>query len=240
MARIKLETTQNVLLEFDLAGAGDRILSGLLDWLFIGAYFFFCYLLFSLLHITGDVAIVFYIILISTPIFFYYPLFEIFMNGQSPGKKIMKIKVIKLDGAQPSLGDYILRWVFRIVDWMPFLFITAIISIVVSKKEQRLGDLLANTTVIKLRKRASLEDTILKVVEHNYKPTFKEVLLFSDKDINTIKEALEIYKKNNNSKHIDKLALKAKQLLKEESNTMSSYRTLDTILKDYNFYNYEE
>ncbi len=239
MARIKLETTQNVLLEFDLAGAGDRIISGILDWLFIGAYFFFFYFLFLKLSISGDTQTFLFIVLVTTPIFFYHILFQIFMNGQSPGKKIMKIKVIKLDGAQPSLGDYILRWVFRIIDWLPFLFITAIISIVVSKKEQCIGDVVANTTVIKLKKRASLEDTILKVIEHNYKPTFKDVLLFSDKDINTIKEALEIYKKNKNSKHIDKLALKAKQLLKEEANTMSSYRTLDTILKDYNFFNYE-
>lgn len=240
MARIKLETTQNVLLEFDLAGAGDRILSGLLDWIFIAAYFFFVYLLFKLLNINGDLATGLYGIIFSIPVFFYHFAFGVFMNGQSPGKKIMKIKIIKLDGSQPSLGDYTLRWVFRIIDWFPFFFIIAIISIVVSKREQCVGDILANTTVIKLKKRATLQDTILKVVEVNYKPTFIDVLLFSDKDINTIKEALEIYKKNNNPKHINKLALKAKQLLKQESNTMSSYKTLDTILKDYNFYSYEE
>ncbi len=244
MARIKLETTQNVLLEFDLAGTGDRIVSGLLDWLFIAAYIFVCYLLFfEFLQInswvTASTGLLFVYILLSTPIAFYHPLFEIFMNGQSPGKKIMKIKVIKLDGSQPGLGDYVLRWLFRSVDYLPFFYLIAIISISVSKKEQRLGDIVADTTVVKLKKRASLEDTILKVVEHNYKPVFSDVLRFSDKDINTIKEALELFKKNKNPKHIDLLAQKVKQLLNAENNTMSSSRILETVIKDYNYYNYE-
>ncbi|HVD96760.1 MAG TPA: RDD family protein [Cytophagaceae bacterium] len=243
MARIKLETTQNVLLEFDLAGTGDRIVSGLLDWLFIGAYIFVCYLVFIAMleipsHLSGTGELIFFIVL-GIPIAFYHPLFEIFLNGQSPGKKIMKIKVIKLDGSQPGLGDYILRWLFRTIDYMPFFFLTAIITISVSKKEQRIGDIVAGTTVVKLKKRATLEDTILKVVEHNYKPVFSDVLRFSDKDINTIKEALALYKKNNNPKHIDILAKKIRQLLATENNTMSSARLLDTIIKDYNFYTHD-
>jgi uncharacterized RDD family membrane protein YckC len=243
MARIKLETTQNVMLEFELAGAGDRIVSGLLDWLFIGAYIFVCFLFFfSILDInrliTSSGAWILFYVIVSTPIAFYHPIFEIFMNGQSPGKKIMKIKVIKLDGSQPGLGDYILRWMFRFIDSL-FFYLVAIISVSVSKKEQRLGDIVADTTVIKLKKRATLEDTILKVVEHNYKPLFSDVLRFSDKDINTIKEALEIYKKNNNPKHIDLLAKKVKEILNAEVGTRSSHQVLETLIKDYNYYNYE-
>ncbi|HWZ21804.1 MAG TPA: hypothetical protein VNW06_04080, partial [Cytophagaceae bacterium] len=119
-------------------------------------------------------------------------------------------------------------------------YVIAIITISVSKKEQRIGDLLADTTVVKIKKRASLEDTILQVVERNYKPVFADVLRFSDKDINTIKEALEIYKRNNNSKHIDKLAKKVKEILDIEKNAMSSRRTLETLIKDFNYYNHEE
>lgn len=243
MARIKLETTQNVLLEFDLAGTGDRIVAGLLDWLFIAAYIFVCYLfLFVMLEInrfiTSETGWLLLFIVLYIPIAFYHLIFEVFMNGQSPGKKVMKIKVIKLDGAQPGLGDYVLRWLFRIVDSL-FSYLVAIICISVTKKEQRLGDIVADTTVAKMKKRATLEDTILKVVEHNYKPVFTDVLRFSDKDINTIKEALELYKKNNNPKHIDILSNKVKELLKIENNTMSSARLLETIIKDYNYYNHE-
>lgn len=244
MARINLETTQNVMLEFDLAGSGDRILAGLLDLLFEVAYAFVCYLFFFEIFnvkniITSDTGLLIFLILLYVPIGFYDLLFEIFMNGQSPGKKIMKIKVIKLDGSQPNIGDYVLRWLFRIIDSLPFTYIIAIITISVSKKEQRLGDIVANTTVVKIKKRASLEDTILQVVELHYKPVFADVLRFSDKDINTIKEALEIYKKNNNSKHIDKLAKKVKEILDIENNTMSSARTLQTLIKDFNYYNHE-
>jgi uncharacterized RDD family membrane protein YckC len=245
MARINLETTQNVMLEFDLAGTGDRILAGILDLLFEVAYAFVCYLFFFQIFniksiITSDTGIFLFVILLYIPIAFYDLIFEIFMNGQSPGKKILKIKVIKLDGSQPSIGDYILRWLFRIIDALPFTYVIAIITISVSKKEQRIGDLLADTTVVKIKKRASLEDTILQVVERNYKPVFADVLRFSDKDINTIKEALEIYKRNNNSKHIDKLAKKVKEILDIEKNAMSSRRTLETLIKDFNYYNHEE
>ncbi len=244
MARINLETTQNVLLEFELAGAGDRILSGILDLLFEMAYAFVCYLIFfAILHLedvfTAEGSLPLFLILLYIPIGMYDILFEIFMNGQSPGKKILKIKVIKLDGSQPGIGDYILRWMFRIIDSMPFTYVFAIVCISISKKEQRIGDLVAGTTVVKIKKRATLQDTILQVVEHNYKPAFKDVLRFSDKDINTIKEALEIYKRNNNPKHIDKLATKVKEILGEESNKMSSARILETLIKDFNFYNYE-
>jgi uncharacterized RDD family membrane protein YckC len=245
MARINLETTQNVMLEFDLAGTGDRILAGILDLLFEVAYAFVCYLFFfEILNIkniiTSYTGIMLFVILLYIPIAFYHFIFEIFMNGQSPGKKILKIKVIKLDGSQPSIGDYILRWFFRIIDALPFTYIIAIITISVSKKEQRIGDLVADTTVVKIKKRASLEDTILQVIERNYKPVFADVLRFSDKDINTIKETLEIYKRNNNSKHIDKLAKKVKEILDIEKNTMSSRRTLETLIKDFNYYNHEE
>lgn len=243
MARIKLETTQNVMLEFDLAGTGDRIVAGLLDWLFIAGYIFVCYFLFFViiglnkLSIPDTGWLLIYIVL-STPIFLYDLGFEIFMNGQSPGKKVMKIKVIKLDGSQPGLGDYMLRWLFRPVDSL-FVHLVGIITISVSKKEQRIGDIVAGTTVVKLKKRATLEDTILKVIEHNYKPVFADVLRFSDKDINTIKEALELYKKNNDPKHINLLAKKVKQILDVETTAMSSSRVLETIIKDYNYYNYE-
>jgi uncharacterized RDD family membrane protein YckC len=244
MARIQLETTQNVLLEFDLAGAGDRIVAGLLDWIFIGAYGFICFLIFFVMlsintTIASSTGLFIFVVLIYLPVFLYHLIFEIFLNGQSPGKKVMKIKVIRLDGSQPALGDYIIRWLFRIVDSI-FLYSVAIVAIVVTRKEQRIGDIVANTTVIKLKKRATLQDTILQVVEHNYKPYFSDVLRFSDKDINTIKEALEIYKKNNNPKHIDKLAAKVKEIMRVNDPQMSSVRILQTLIKDYNFYNYEK
>ena len=245
MARINLETTQNVMLEFDLAGAGDRILSGILDLLFELAYVFICFFFFFEIfkirnYLTTETELLIFFIILYIPIAFYDLAFEIFMNGQSPGKKIMKIKVIKLDGSQPSIGDYILRWLFRIVDSLPFTYIVAIVIISISKKEQRLGDVVADTTVVKIKKRASLEDTIFQVVEHTYKPVFSNVLRFSDKDINTIKDAIRTYKKNHNSKHIDKLALKVKEILDVKDNKMSSLRLLETIIKDFNYYNHEE
>jgi uncharacterized RDD family membrane protein YckC len=240
MARIQLETTQNVLLEFELAGVGDRIVAGLLDILFMVAYLFSCYWIFIVWLNIQSSTVLFWILLLLVviPFSFYNLFFELYMNGQSPGKKIMKIKVIRLDGAPPRLADYLLRWFFRPLD-MLFGYMVAVVCVAITPKEQRIGDLVAGTTVVRVKKRASLEDTVLQVVEYNYKPVFSGVMRFSDRDINTLKDALMAYEKTKNSKHIDLLSTKIKNILNVES-SLPSARLLETVIKDFNYYSIEK
>jgi uncharacterized RDD family membrane protein YckC len=55
-------------------------------------------------------------IAITFPVYIYPLVLESLMEGQTPGKRTLKIRVVKIDGYQASFGDYMIRWVFRIID----------------------------------------------------------------------------------------------------------------------------
>lgn len=263
MAKVQIETTQNVLLDFELSDIGDRIGAALIDELIKGAYTILMYLIivnfiasdFFDSPETSFIALQFFL---SIPIIFYYPAFEYLWNGQTPGKKKMKLKVVRADGKKTTLGDYIIRFLFRTIDTqgafliaimlmdtigqivmlLLFLFlipvpIIGILTISFTKKKQRVGDLLAGTLVVKLKQRVSLEDTILLTSNDNYTPKIANVLELSDRDIRIIKEALDLYKKNNDPKHVRILAKKTKELLQIKQN-VKPIPLLKTVLKDYN------
>src|SRR6185295_8970600 len=115
MDTVRVQTTQNVEIEYPLASVGDRVLATLLDFIF-----FFAYALFILI-ITGSFGSgatqhVGILIVAGFPILLYSLLCETFFQGKSFGKMIMKIQVVKLDGTQARFSDYLLRWLLRIAD----------------------------------------------------------------------------------------------------------------------------
>lgn len=89
-------------------------------------------------------------IILTFPVYIYPVVFESLMEGQTPGKRLMKIRVVKIDGYQAGFGDYMIRWIFRIID-VSFAGIVGLISMVVSKNNQRLGDIASGTAVISLK-----------------------------------------------------------------------------------------
>lgn len=235
MTKIRIDTTQNVSFDFVLASVGDRILATLLDTLFQGAYLIVVMLMASAAISISDMfndQIILFLLLLS-PLVFYNLLFEIFMNGQTPGKRLLRVKIIRLDGNTPSIGDYLMRWVFRTLDSI-FFYMVAIITIGINKKGQRLGDIVAGTTAIKLGKHAHLKDTLLfHNVDQQYVPTFVNVMRLSDKDLNIIKEALRIYETTGNKKYAERLSEKIVEIL-GHGHGMPPIRMLTTVLKDYN------
>ena len=96
MNTVKISTTQNIELEYDLASLGERIVGFLIDFLIISAYLILLSIIFAILNSVSFVgrrqwiSIIFYL-----PIYFYNLVSEVFMNGQSVGKKVMKMKSIK-------------------------------------------------------------------------------------------------------------------------------------------------
>src|ERR1035437_516074 len=97
MDNIRIQTTQNVDIEYEVASIGDRILATLLDYLFFIAYFLLVVLIASLTSwaVFESIAI---ISLLALPILFYDLVCEVFFQGKSFGKMIMKIKVVMLNG----------------------------------------------------------------------------------------------------------------------------------------------
>lgn len=221
----KFTTNQNIEIKLELAGLGDRILAFLIDALIIGIYAV------SVTAIVPTSEPLFIILIL--PILFYSLLFEIFTNGQSPGKKVREIKVVKLNGGSPAIFNYLLRWVMRPIDILLYGSV-AILCIIVTKNGQRLGDLAAGTTVIKQRASVTIADiaSIKKSPDHTV--TYPQVRRLNDKQAELIRRALNMRRDGLNETATDEVALKTKQFLQIETDT-PHVKFLYTILKDYEY-----
>ena len=234
MNTIRITTTQNIELEYDLASLGERILGRLLDGVVLFAYAVIAALFFVWSEMVDDFMWVM-ILVVAIPIVFYDLACEVFMNGQSIGKRVMNIKVISLDGAQPSLGQYIIRWVFRMIDFTMTSSLCALICVAVSEKKQRVGDMVAGTTLIKTIPRTDFQQTIYVPTEQsNYQLSFPEVHNLSDQDMQLIKEVINTVHRTGNTM----LAVQAADRIKETlgiRSDMEPLAFLQVVLADYNY-----
>jgi len=244
MQSIEIQTTQNVNIEYPIATIGDRVLAALIDYLIMIGYFVAMLLLFSfLLDFTSGSGFYFpvaYFILLFLPFFFYHLLCETFLSGQSFGKKIMKTRVVKLDGTPAGFGSYFLRWLIAPIDIYFTYGSVGIITMLINGKGQRLGDLAATTTVVKLKAEVKLEDTILRAIPVNYQVRFPQVNLLSDKDIAIVKEVLDMNFKYPDAMMYERILSKTKIAIEKKlgiSTNLHALNFLDTVLKDYNYIN---
>ena len=256
MSTVQINTAFNVGLDFEIAPFHKRLFAYLIDFALLAIYLFgMKYLLYELFNLSREKSSGFDILIISLPMLFYSLLTELLLNGQTFGKKLMQIRVISLEGGEPTFGQFILRWITKFFEW-PFLFgylyassvalflyalytgffgVAVVIAILVSKKSQRLGDMAAGTVVVDAKTTMSVNDTIFIAVNAtNYKPLFPEVMRLSDNDINTIKTVLTLAKKNHNHDICMRIEYKVKDVLKIESK-LSSTDFLEKLLEDYNY-----
>jgi uncharacterized RDD family membrane protein YckC len=230
--QVSIQTTQNVLIEQDKAGVGSRILAFFIDLMIFIAYSVgIFYLLEAFSYFDSQwVNLLFYF-----PVFFYDLYMEILNNGQSVGKKALGIRVVRLDGGPPTIGGYILRWILRPIDVI-FSGAVAIICIGMTENGQRLGDLAAGTTVVKVKKTEKVSRLqLVEKMEENYEPMFPEVKILSDKDVAIIKESLRMRADFSNSMPVILLTDKVKEKLNIESD-LEPVPFLYTILRDYTYY----
>jgi uncharacterized RDD family membrane protein YckC len=238
MQTIKITTSQNIDIDYEIAGLGERILARLID---LGIFFLIFVLGIFIGSITelfqnSGVGSVILLTIYATLFVFYDLIFETFMNGQSIGKRIMKIKVISLDGAQPRFGQYLLRWLFRIVD---FLIIEpgaiALVVAAISEKPQRIGDMVAGTMLIRTSPRTQMDNIVFMPVYDGYQPVFKEAGQLNDKDVELMHEIISAYIKTGNNVVVYNMALRVKEHLNiTPPNGMNDMLFLQTIIKDYN------
>ena len=241
MPEISINTTQNVNINFSVASIGARMGAHLTD----GAVKF-CYhmlLQWTLLSdisinnvITDNWSMMAIIILLYMPVIFYSLIQESLMEGQTIGKKLLGIKVVKIDGYQASFFDYLIRWVLRLIDISGTAYLAGITTMAVSKNHQRLGDIAAGTAVISLKNNINISHTILEQLSEDYQPVFAEVIRFSDNDIRIIKETYQNAIKNNDLKTVKKLIEKMETVSGIKQGALSDSRFISTIIKDYNYY----
>ena len=242
MVELQINTTQNVNINFTAASVGERVLASIIDYIIKAAYFFgFGYLLFDVLRFDQSFyeldgwsrEAVYAIFMI--PILFYSITLESFFDGQTVGKRIMKIRVVKIDGYQASFPDFLIRWALRAID-MIFFGVVALITVALSKKSQRLGDMSAGTSVITLKNNVNINHTILEELDDNYEPTYPNVIKLSDNDVRIIKESYLRARGAREYETLKKLREKIVEVMELNDYSGSDIQFIDTVLKDYNYY----
>jgi uncharacterized RDD family membrane protein YckC len=155
--KLTIDTPEQTPLEFEIAGIGSRFLAMAIDTLIQAAAAVFVGLAGALLFfavLSAHQPSTLWIAAISILCFFvlfygYFAIFEAIWNGQTPGKRSVGIRVIKDSGRPITPAESVARNLLRIVDQLPTLYATGIVSILLSKQNKRLGDFVAGTIVVR-------------------------------------------------------------------------------------------
>ena len=156
------------------------------------------------------------------------------MNGQSPGKRQMKIKVVSIEGASPSIGSFFMRWLFRLVEIYMLRGATAIITIGANGKGQRLGDIAGGTTVVKLIPFTE-SSVIFTTSEEGYVPSFTRAQELTDAQVELIQNTLDVNRDQGNTKPADMLVDKLKTHFNLTTD-LPNIKFLYTLVKDHSYF----
>ncbi len=232
MKTISIQTTQNVKIDYELAAWGDRLLAFIID----SAILYFCIWMFYFALPNAK----YFHYLITIPIFVLFALAsETLTNGQSIGKKIIGIKIVKLNSSTIRTSDFAIRWLFRFLDLYGSLGLLATLFVSSSQYRQRLGDMLASTVVVRLQPKSKLTLTDLLRIQttQNYQPKYLQAIRLKENDVLTIKNLLDDFRDYPNDAHahlMDEGALKVLQIMGLSDH--QEERHLDfmrIVLKDY-------
>lgn len=235
-------TGQFVRISQAAASLGERMAAQLIDWAMELVWIFaIIWLLTQIEEVINSsiFPIIAYVLLLFIPIICYSLLWELFNHGQTPGKRLIKLRVVNVDGSSPSLGSLMMRWLLWIADG-PTLGFLGIFVMLITRNHQRFGDMAAGTMVIKLARYNKISVT-LDEFDHlspDYKPFYPQAADLSLEQVNLIDQTL---KANSDDPHITALAEKVCKVLAithvRESN---SHEFLNRILRDYQYYALQE
>lgn len=240
MDQIGIETSWHVRLSYKPAPLFDRILAWLIDALLYVIY------IVLFLWIWGGVFPSNIIenlnigwiqtFAIFLPYFIYFPVLETVWNGRTVGKKLMGLRVTRVDGTRASLGSYLIRWLFRFFEITATGGVVAILTILINGKGQRLGDLVAGTCVISERDNRKAYTQLFDQAELERDVIFEGAAELTDNDISIIKNLL-------NSRHsyspdaLKKLMSRSRRAIEkktgEVNSALSDEEYLRTVIKDY-------
>lgn len=241
MNKLLINTPQNVNFEYTLAPVGSRLLAFALDYGMMILYVFLVQLFFNITHFLEGLdlwAMWGIYSLVYLPVFFYPLLSETFMNGQTLGKKIMKLKVVKIDGTRATFYQYFIRWVSNAVDIFMSMGGIGLTSIILSSKSQRLGDIAADTAVISLKPTLNLRETVFEELAVEHEVVYQEVYKLSDQEINEIKDIYNTGYRRKNYEIIKALAAKVELMIGRKS-TERPEQFLAQVIQDH-YYSFKD
>ena len=236
MLNSNIITNQFVRISQTPASISERIVAKIIDLVIIilyavGFYYFTDYVA----KFFSTKLFISCFLLCSLPIWAYDFLWETFNEGQSPGKYIMKIRVVNKDGSRPTLGSFFMRWLLNIID-EGFCAI-GILVIILSKNSQRIGDLAAGTMVIKLINYKDIHITLdeFYYAKKDYHPVYDEAKKLSQAQVAVIEKALYSTREDK-EEQLNVLAQKVERFLQVTPKENSKEKFLATLLHDYQYY----
>lgn len=238
MEGIHIETAQHIQIRQRPAGLGDRVLAYLLDSFILVIYVVLVAITaFAILKMEdGSVALFTFFVL---PFLLYHLMFEIFMNGQTPGKYALNIRVVKLDGSKASITDYLIRWLLRPIDLTISSGGVAVLCILLGGKGQRLGDIAAGTTVISLKQTLVRGEDLLIKVASTHEPKYPQVVNLTDAQIRQIKEIRAEALQTQDFGLLKRLAEKTGEMLQISYQT-KSLEFINQVILDYEYFAQKE
>jgi len=236
MGNPNIITNQFVRISQTPASIVDRVLARIIDGIIIVMYTVSMLTIFSHIRLSSDIP---YFLILVIPTLGYDFFWETFNNGQTPGKYIMKTRVVNMDGSRPTMGSFFMRWLLNIID----LGVSGIglIFILLTKNSQRLGDMASGTMVIKLvdykKYHVSLDE--FYYTKKDYHPIYEEAMNLSSGQAELIDKTLYSQREDKDYQ-IAALADKVSKFLGITENVKqkggSKEQFLATILHDYQYY----
>jgi uncharacterized RDD family membrane protein YckC len=160
--RLEIDTPEQIALELPLAGVGSRCLALVVDTLLQILLYFLAVLALSVLGrlggytivrwLSGCVAPVLVVLFLFCLYWGYFAFFETVWAGQTPGKRVARIRVIKESGRPVNVFEAIGRNLVRVVDFLPAFYGAGLVCMLVDKRNRRLGDFVAGTVVVHERR----------------------------------------------------------------------------------------
>jgi len=233
MRSIEITTAHNIVVSHELASVGQRIVAAIIDGIIVYLYALLMIMVFG----SSEIAVM---LLIFPVAWMYHLVCEIYNEGQSLGKKVLKIRVVSIEGMAPTTQDYFLRWVFRMLDITLTFGSLAIMSSATSARNQRFGDVMARTTVISLKASRQFDlGKIQNLDKENVEIEYPEVKQYSDSDMLLVKQTL-IRHQNTPSEATRELILDLRDRLiddlgldLQEVKAIRATKFLKKVLQDY-------
>ena len=156
---LTIDTPEQVELEFEISGVGSRFLAMALDTLIQAAIYIVLGVTVAVVPVFNKTVGTWWFAIIVLAFFCvywgYFALFELFWRGQTPGKRLVGIRVIKESGRPVNAIESVGRNLMRVIDSLPTMYATGLVVMLINKKNKRLGDMVAGTIVVHERKRDS-------------------------------------------------------------------------------------
>ncbi len=251
MKKIEFESAQNVKIEYELASVGARTAAAAIDFLLFAIYFAVFGAIFGFVDVFQEnigAFLFFQFLLMRLPWILYNPMVEFLTHGQSLGKYILGIRVVTVNGERPGLREVFTRWLFK-GDFLwisPDLFalfwfgigLMGIVYAGTSNRTQRIGDVMANTVVIRNKSSVnySLSDVLSIKNQQNHTPTYPQATIFTDEDMLLIKTTIKRLRTNPNEqikKFAVELADESARIIGLEETPEKRLKFLKTLLQDY-------